>query len=150
MEADPVPAALSPAEPQVARTADPDAIAAEPLAQMLYHDDEQVCREASGALVQIGSPASRFVAPILQSASLETRELAALVLRWVADDSAAEALTEALTDSSPYVRQQAARTLGRIEHPPAIAPLQALLNDPDTKIRQTAEISLKKMGVRFD
>ena len=124
--------------------------ASDSLADMLKDNSIAVRREASAALVKIGSGACSSVAPLLSDADVQTRETAALIMRWISDRSAVPALLKALNDESAYVRNQAARTLGRLRDKASVESLRGLLNDPEDDIRNTAEISLKKMGVTFD
>ena len=52
-----------------------------------------------------------------------------------------EVLTR-LDDSSPQIQRRAALALGRIGAPESLAPLVALLSDPDADMRSTAAFSL--------
>lgn len=128
------------------RVRDPGQVAA-PLAHCLTDSELQVRKEASAALVHLGTDARSAVEPLMQHPSRETRETAILVLRWVSDRSGVPTLLQALKDESAYVRNQAARALGRLRDATAIQPLRVLRQkDPDNRIRQTAEISLRKLG----
>ena len=118
------------------------------LAARLTDNEPLVRREACAALMQLGTATCEAVIPLLSHPVQETRELAALVMRWVSDQRGVPALLRALEDDSAYVRSQAARALGRLRDKTAIPSLQSLQQaDPDDRTRQTAEISLRKLGV---
>ncbi len=124
--------------------------AAAPLATMLEDTDETVRREASGALVRIGPAAEAAVIPLLSHPDAHVREAAVAVIRWVSAGIAVDQLNVCLKDESATVRWHAARALGRLRDQKSVPHLQQLLRDPEDKIRQTAEISLRKLGVRLD
>ncbi len=122
--------------------------AAPHLAQCLTDTSAQVREEACAALIHLGTSTCEFVIPLLSHPQQHTRELAALVMRWVSDQRGVPALLGALGDESVAVRNQAARALGRLRDKTAIPPLETLhKTDPNDRIRQTAEISLRKLGV---
>lgn len=58
----------------------------------------------------------------------------------------APTLLELLEDDDVAVRHAAAEVLGHVPSPEAIAGLQAVLNDSDFRVRETAEKSLKQIG----
>ena len=121
-----------------------------PLATMLTDPDETVRREASGTLVQLGQMSEKAAIPLLTHPEAYVREAAITVVRWVSGANAVEPLMVCLTDESATVRWQAARALGRLRDQKSVPHLRQLLRDPDDKIRQTAEISLRKLGARLD
>ncbi len=117
------------------------------LANLLMDPNAQVREAACASLIYLGTPACPSVIPMLSNPKQHTRELAALVMRWVSDEHGVPALLAALGDESATVRNQAARALGRLRDKTAIPSLEALRRtDPNNRIRQTAEISLRKLG----
>ena len=60
--------------------------------------------------------------------------------------AAAAALLPALSDESPAVRAEAARSLGRLPAVGAARPLLAALKDPSAAVRATAAAALGKLG----
>ncbi len=62
-------------------------------------------------------------------------------------DRALESLTKALRSDDPAIRIEAARALAQMEHPSAIPPLFAALDDPSQLVVHWAERGLEKLGV---
>ena len=123
--------------------------AAEILVDFILHQgDALVQRESAGALVQMGTVAGNAVTRLLRSEHVSLRELGATVISWIYDPNLLPSLVDALSDSSAYVREQAARALGRLKDIQAISALQTLLTDESEAVRRASESSLKKLGYR--
>ena len=68
---------------------------------------------------------------------------AGLLWRWAGETNAQTAVVAGLGDSSPLVREKAARALGEAEHPENIPALQQALNDQSRNVRVAAAWALK-------
>jgi HEAT repeat protein len=53
----------------------------------------------------------------------------------------------ALKNKNPLIRGGAAKTLGYMETPRAIDPLKELLKDEDEDVRESAKMSLERLGI---
>ncbi|MFZ4827980.1 MAG: HEAT repeat domain-containing protein [Phototrophicaceae bacterium] len=123
--------------------------AAETLVDFILNEgDTLIQRESAGALVQMGAVAGLATTRLLRSERVSLRELGATVMSWIYDPSLLPSLIDALSDSSAYVREQAARALGRMKDTQAIAALQERLTDESEAVRRASESSLKKLGYR--
>lgn len=123
-----------------------DAGVIEPLCGLLVHDDPDVCIAAAQFLGEIGDP--RAVEPLvagLKSNAKAQREAYSAIIDALGKigKPAADALLEALHHWNPRVRSAAAKYLGEIRDPRAVAPLVvAFLKDEDPVVRSCAAAAL--------
>jgi HEAT repeat protein len=112
----------------------------------LLSDDEARAEAAVVALGRLGEPALELVLPLLDSPEGETRWWAVRAAAEIPDMRAAAALTAALQDDDPAVRQAAALGL-RLQPMPAAAPaLIRRLADPDPLTVRLASDALAAVG----
>ena len=103
---------------------DPRAVA--PLVSVLRDDDRAVRDAAIGALLAIGEPAVTTLGACLSDPVLTVQELASSVLATIADARVLAPLMAALKSPDWIVRMHAAKALGRIQDPGAVASLVPL------------------------
>lgn len=78
--------------------------------------------------------------------SSEVRKGAAAGLGELKDETAVEALIEALKDEDKFVRKNAAEALGKIGDKKALDPLIEMLKDDDWFVQEKAAAALGKIG----
>jgi HEAT repeat protein len=125
------------------RTGDPGALA--PLLDVLASGDAALEVAALAALGELGDArAAETVAERMEGGGREVRRAAASALRGLAPAGAAERLLRALGDSDWRVRVVAARTLGEVGAPEAVAALEAARDgDVDPLVRRAAARALE-------
>ena len=113
--------------------------------------DDGVRNGAADALGKIGD--ARAVTPLVAimrdpNAKPDLRRIALGAVALIADPSGEPALTQALADvnTDNEARAQAARGLGKIASPTAIATLVKLLDDDDLKLRSASVTALARAG----
>jgi HEAT repeat protein len=80
------------------------------------------------------------------AADSDTRSRAARALGSIGDESAGDALVEALGDTSADVRAEAAEALGKIVFDPAVGPLTDALGDSELTVKVSVAFALGKLG----
>lgn len=80
-------------------------------------EEEELRTEVAEALSQIGQPALKGLLELLESGDYRARELSVIALSGIDDEQALQALKDALTDESVYVRRAAARGLESKQNP---------------------------------
>lgn len=94
---------------------------------------------------------SAVVEPLLKGLGDENERIRARsagFLCFLGNESAVEGLITSLSDECILVRSNAAYALGVIGDTRAVKPLQQLYNDPEDKVKQAAELALKKLQAR--
>lgn len=144
---DPLIQALSSSQPRIRLLAmralgdiGPEAEAALPhLAEMLGDEDRNVANEAIRTLADLGPQASDVLFSAIKSDRLETRIGAAKSLVALGRDAepATKDLLELMKTDSPQATQAASQTLAAIGTP-AVEPLTALLNYPESRVQFAA------------
>lgn len=103
---------------------------------------------AAEALSVIGD--KRAVQPLINAMKEdgveEVRWKSAWALGKIGDDSAVEALNEALNDHYWTVRENAAKALGKIGNQKGVEPLIKALNDKEWRVRKYAALALGDIG----
>ncbi len=102
--------------------------------------EDEITAEAMSQLLGVLAPRAPTLNPVLKhavSSDPVIRESVAEALGKISSEDPAllGTLGSLLEDASPEVRQKAARALGDLKHPDAIAPLIRHLQDPDEKTR---------------
>jgi HEAT repeat protein/uncharacterized membrane protein YraQ (UPF0718 family) len=105
-----------------------------------------VARSAAAALVKIGPAAAPSLLPLLGSAPLPVRMLAANALGDLHAAAAADALLAMAQEKETGARAAAANALGRLGDPRAIPLLIRLLADEDEQVAENAALSLADLG----
>ena len=123
---------------------DPRAVV--PLVSVLRDGDRAVRDAAIGALLAIGEPAVTTLGACLSDPVLTVQELASSVLATIADARVLEPLIKALASRDWIVRMHAAKALGRIQDPEAVAPLVPLLQDSVKAVREETSTALAAIG----
>src|SRR6185436_16936805 len=123
---------------------DPRAVA--PLVAMLRDRDRAVRDAAIGALLAIGESAVIPLGDCLSDPVLTVQELASSVLATIADARVLALLMAALKSPDWIVRMHAAKALGRIQEPEAVASLVPLLQDNVKAVREESSTALAAMG----
>jgi len=123
---------------------DPRAVA--PLVRALRDSDRAVREAAKAALFAIGEPAVPALGDCLDDPELQVQEAASAVLAEIADYRAFDALVAALRSGDWIVRMHAAKALGRIGAPAAVAFLMPLLQDKVKAVREQTSASLAAIG----
>lgn len=104
------------------------------------------------ALGFIGAEAREHLYQEINSDSAEVRAAVVGAIAKIAEEGTEEGafhiLVNALTDSSPMVRCEAASALGSLAYQPAIPNLVELLHHPDWETRKAAALALMKIGDR--
>jgi HEAT repeat protein len=133
-----------------------DQRAVEPLIRALKYESCQsndpilsTVREYSAeALSLIGD--TRALLPLIQAVNEDTDEevrwKAVYALGKIGDESAVEALNEALKSNSWIVRENAAKALGNIGSPASVEPLIDALEDKEWRVRKYSVLALGKIG----
>lgn len=116
------------------------------LTQALNDEDSDVRQSASDQLIQRGADAVHALSAVLETGSLNARQLAAAALGEISADAGVPALIAALKDGSLWVRNAAAEALGKIAHPDAIDGLTQALRDPEKEVVQQAAAALQRIG----
>jgi HEAT repeat protein len=104
--------------------------------------------EATGEiLAQVGERGVAALASMLRNEGPELRSYAAEALSACKSDRAAQALLEALKDTSERVRGEAASSLGKVGSPEVLDALAGMMrSDPFHRVRCAAAETLKKLG----
>ena len=123
---------------------DPRAVA--PLTRALRDSDRAVREAAKAALFAIGEPAVPALGDCLDDPALQVQEAASSVLAEIADYRVFDALVAALRSGDWIVRMHAAKALGRIRDPSAVAFLMPLLQDKVKAVREQVTASLAAIG----
>ncbi|OYE04927.1 HEAT repeat domain-containing protein [Nostoc sp. 'Peltigera membranacea cyanobiont' 232] len=104
------------------------------------------------ALGFIGAEAKEHLYREINSDSADVRAAVVGAIAKIAEEGTEEGafkiLVNALTDSSPMVRCEAASALGSLAYQPAIPNLVELLHHPDWETRKAAALALMKIGDR--
>ena len=126
-----------------------------PLLEVLASPDssESMKGHAAWALAFIGAKTKDKLYAAYNSDSPEVRAAVVGAIAKVAEEDstntkALNLLVEALNDSAPNVRSEAAAVLGNLKHQPAIPNLIKLLDHPEGETRKSAALSLMKIGDR--
>ena len=123
--------------------------AVDPLLKALESEDKWVRRAAATALEGIDD--KRIIQPLMRhlleknEPDTEVRRSAAKALARMQPEEAIESLAKALRDSSLAVQLDAGYALGKIGEP-AIGVLTEALNDPDSRVRDSAVAALGNIG----
>lgn len=123
---------------------DPRAVA--PLVSVLRDDDRAVRDAAISALLAIGEPAVTSLGACLSDPALTVQELASSVLATIADVRVLAPLMAAIESPDWIVRMHAAKALGRIQEPEAVASLVPLLQDNVKAVREETSTALAAIG----
>lgn len=123
---------------------DPRAVT--PLIALLRDQDRSVREAAIEALRAIGAQSVEALGTCLDQPDLSVQEAAAAILSTIADERVLPLLIKALQSSDWIVRMQAAKALGLVKHPDAIAPLIPLLQDKVKAVREEAAAGLAAIG----
>jgi len=123
---------------------DPRAVA--PLVSVLRDGDRAVRDAAISALLAIGEPAVTPLGDCLSDPVLTVQELASSVLATIADVRVLVPLMTALESPDWIVRMHAAKALGRIQEPGAVASLVPLLQDNVKAVREETSTALAAIG----
>ena len=123
---------------------DPRAVV--PLVSVLRDGDRAVRDAAIGALLAIGEPAVITLGACLSDPVLTVQELASSVLAAIADARVLTPLMAALASPDWIVRMHAAKALGRIQDPGAVARLVPLLQDSVKAVREETSTALAAIG----
>lgn len=123
-------------------------IATDELAIALADPSPRVRREAAEALSRMGTPeAGRALAKFISDHPDLVEEETLVALGFTSGKDNAEILTGFLEDPSPILRRAAAKALGRINDPVAIAALDRAVRQPgDPDLRRAAIQALRIMG----
>jgi HEAT repeat protein len=108
------------------------ASAVPPLVRLLGHADPDLRKFAADILGQLGLPEAEgaLVAVLLEDGDLNVRVAAAEALARVGGRGAALALERLLPNPEPLLRLSALESLAALRHPPALADVVPLLNNP--------------------
>ncbi len=87
----------------------------EPLIERLEHWDENVCKEAVGALVRIGQPCVQPLITTLADENPRVRKLAAVALGMIGDERAEQPLMALLSERDKDVSQAASEAISAIQ-----------------------------------
>lgn len=123
-----------------------DARAVLPLVQILADPDRSVRTAAIASLTAIGSPSVVPVGGCLQHTNLNVQEAAASILSSIADARVFDGLIAAVGSADWVVRMHAAKALGRIRDPRAVAALLPLLQDKVKAVREDVVAALARIG----
>ncbi len=102
-----------------------------------------------GALGLQENPTPRAIPPLIEALASDDRLLARLAANALASVGrpAVPRLAEAAANEDARVRIEAVRALAKMEHPDAIGPLFAAIDDPSSVVRHWAEDGLDRLGV---
>ena len=123
-----------------------DARAVTPLTRALHDEDRAVREAAIGALSAIGPASVPALAGCLADPALQVQEAASAILASLADGRVFTPLVDALSSRDWIVRMHAAKGLGPIGDPEAVAALMPLLQDRVKAVREEASSALAAIG----
>jgi HEAT repeat protein len=135
---------LFPVKDALVRMGDP---AVEALARFVARQDGAALEAALEVAVAVGDP--RLLAPALAasgSSAPRVRALAATLAGALGGDTAADRLTQLLSDPDPEVRTAAVGGLAKLDYWPAASQVAALLRDPAWPVRNEAGLALRAFG----
>ncbi|MDR4478429.1 MAG: HEAT repeat domain-containing protein [Nitrospira sp.] len=123
-----------------------DARAVLPLTSALRDADRAVREAAIGALSALGPVSVPALAGCLGDPALQVQESASAILASIADARVFRPLIDALGSRDWIVRMHAAKGLGRIGDPEAVAALMPLLQDKVKAVREEVSGALAAIG----
>lgn len=109
------------------------------------HSDKESVRQSMMAALAFTGDHRAMARLFKELKDGELQYAAALALPNISDSQAVSSLIEELKNESPIVRRFAARALGNLGSPLAVAPLKSLLKDGDSSVVAAARAALERI-----